>query len=56
MYDVDVSPDLISPVTDGVLEELAEWQPPGILFGAYLGIRIPPAGFATTSGIRAVTR
>ena len=26
MYDVDVSPDLISRVTDGVLEELAEWQ------------------------------
>ena len=26
MYDVNVSPDLISRVTDGVLEELAEWQ------------------------------
>jgi putative transposase len=26
IYDVDVSPDLISRVTDGVLEELAEWQ------------------------------
>jgi putative transposase len=26
MYDVDVSPDLISRVTGGVLEELAEWQ------------------------------
>ena len=26
MYDVDVSPDLISRVTDGVLEEPAEWQ------------------------------
>jgi transposase-like protein len=26
MYDVDISPDLISRVTDGVLEELAEWQ------------------------------
>src|ERR1700722_12250303 len=26
MYDVDASPDLISRVTDGVLEELAEWQ------------------------------
>lgn len=26
MYVVDVSPDLISRVTDGVLEELAEWQ------------------------------
>src|ERR1700722_45333 len=25
MYDVDVSPDLISRVTDGVLEELQEW-------------------------------
>jgi len=26
MYDVEVSPDLISRVTGGVLEELAEWQ------------------------------
>jgi transposase-like protein len=26
MYDVDVSPDLISRVTDAVLEELLEWQ------------------------------
>ena len=26
MYNVEVSPDLISRVTDGVLEELAEWQ------------------------------
>jgi putative transposase len=26
MYDVDVSPDLISRVTDAVLEELSEWQ------------------------------
>jgi putative transposase len=26
MHDVDVSPDLISRVTDAVLEELAEWQ------------------------------
>jgi putative transposase len=26
MYDVDVSPDLISRVTDGVLEELQDWQ------------------------------
>ncbi len=26
MYDVDVSADLISRVTDGVIEELAEWQ------------------------------
>jgi len=34
MYDVDVSPDLISRVTDGVLEELAEWQgrPPGAVY------------------------
>jgi hypothetical protein len=28
MYDMDVSPDLISPVTYGVLEELTEWQAP----------------------------
>src|SRR5499427_2414823 len=26
MYDVDVSPDLISRVTDAVIEELQEWQ------------------------------
>jgi len=26
MYDVDVSPDLVSRVTDAVLDELAEWQ------------------------------
>jgi Transposase, Mutator family len=26
MYDADVWPDLTSRVTDGVLEELAEWQ------------------------------
>jgi putative transposase len=26
MYDIDVSPDLISRVTDGVLEELQQWQ------------------------------
>ena len=26
MYDVEVSPDLISRVTDGVLEELQQWQ------------------------------
>src|SRR5271154_3085058 len=26
MYSVDVSPDLISRVTDGVLDELKEWQ------------------------------
>ena len=26
LYDVEVSPDLISRVTDGVLEELTEWQ------------------------------
>jgi putative transposase len=26
MHQVEVSPDLISRVTDGVLEELAEWQ------------------------------
>jgi putative transposase len=26
IYDVDVSPDLISRVTDAVLEELTDWQ------------------------------
>jgi hypothetical protein len=34
MYDVEVSPDLISRVTDGVLDELAEWQsrPPDAVY------------------------
>jgi putative transposase len=26
MYDVEVSPELMSRVTDGVLEELRDWQ------------------------------
>src|SRR5262249_58824123 len=26
MYDVDVSPDLVSRVTDAVIDELADWQ------------------------------
>ena len=26
LYGIDVSPDLISAVTDAVLEEVAEWQ------------------------------
>lgn len=26
MYSVEVSPDLISKVTDGVIDELKEWQ------------------------------
>jgi putative transposase len=26
MYDVDVSPDLVSRVTEGIVEELKEWQ------------------------------
>src|SRR3984957_12435021 len=38
MYDVDVSPDLISRVTDGVLEELAEWQSRPLDRGRFLGI------------------
>src|ERR1700722_154989 len=37
MYDVDVSPDLISRVTDGVLEELAEWQSRPLDRGRFLG-------------------
>jgi putative transposase len=38
MYDVDVAPDLISRVTDGVLEELAEWQSRPLDPGRFLGI------------------
>ena len=38
MYDVDVSPDLISRVTDGVLEELAEWQSRPLDAGRFLGV------------------
>ena len=26
LYGIDVSPDLISAVTDAILEEIAEWQ------------------------------
>lgn len=26
LYDIDVSPDLISTVTDAVLDEVATWQ------------------------------
>src|SRR5215470_9260136 len=37
MYDVEVSPDLISQVTDAVAEELAEWQSRPLDAG-----RIPP--------------
>ena len=42
MYDVEVSPDLISRVTDGVLEELAEWQarPPGRVYPVILTGRL----------------
>ena len=38
MYDVDVSPDLISRVTDGVLEELQEWQGRPLDAGRFLGV------------------
>ena len=38
MYDVDVSPDLISRVTDGVLEELQEWQSRPLDGAWFLGI------------------
>jgi transposase-like protein len=38
MYDVDVSPDLISRVTDGVVEELQEWQSRPLDQGRYLAV------------------
>ena len=38
MYDVDVSPDLISRVTDAVLEELAEWQSRPLDRAWFLGV------------------
>ena len=38
MYDVDVSPDLISRVTDGVLEELADWQSRPLDGGRFLSV------------------
>jgi len=38
MYDVDVSADLISRVTDGVLQELAEWQSRPLDRAWFLGI------------------
>jgi putative transposase len=37
MYDVDVSPDLISRVTDAVVDELAEWQGRPLDRGRFLG-------------------
>jgi transposase-like protein len=38
MYDVEVSPDLISRVTDGVLEELAGWQSRPLDRAWFLGV------------------
>ena len=38
MYDVEVSPDLISRVTDAVVEELAEWQSRPLDRGRFLGV------------------
>jgi hypothetical protein len=38
MYEVEVSPDLISRVTDGVLEELQEWQSRPLDAGRFLGV------------------
>ena len=35
MYDVDVSPDLISRATDAVVEELAEWRPRRWIAGGF---------------------
>jgi Transposase, Mutator family len=42
MYDVEVSPDLISRVTDAVLEELQEWQSRPLDPGRFLGIVANP--------------
>jgi len=38
MYDVEVSPDLISRVTDAVAEELAGWQARPLDRGRFLGV------------------
>jgi hypothetical protein len=38
IYDVDVSPDLISRVTDAVVDELAEWQGRPLDRGRFLGV------------------
>jgi putative transposase len=42
MYDVDVSPDLISRVTDAVLEELQEWQSRPLDRGQFLAVVANP--------------
>ena len=38
MYGVEVSPDLISRVTDAVVDELAEWQSRPLDRGRFLGV------------------
>jgi mutator family transposase len=38
MYGVEVSPDLISRVTDAVVDELAEWQARPLDAGRILGV------------------
>src|SRR6266478_7710262 len=40
LYGVEVSPDLISRVTDAVLEEVREWQQPGLVIRPGRGSRI----------------
>ncbi len=42
MYDVDVSPDLISRVTDAVLDELQEWQSRPLDRGQFLAVVANP--------------
>jgi len=46
IYDVEVSPDLISRVTDAVIDELAEWQsrPLDAVLPSAAGSRCRPAG------------
>jgi putative transposase len=40
LYGVEVSPDLISRVTDAVFEEVREWQKPGLVIRPGRGSRI----------------
>jgi putative transposase len=56
IYGIDVSPDLISAVTDAVLDEVAEWQNrpldvsyPLVFFDA-LRVKIRDEGFVTQQG------
>ena len=47
IYGIEVSPDLISAVTDAVLEEVAEWQnrPLDAVYGNRQGTSGPASGW-----------